>query len=87
MKKYEEDWINALKMKGLRHILHVSKDKKTNERVLEKAGVKRELLSTASYRRFQYVALHRLYVSILYSMAGVLLNSAPTAPITDSRVY
>ena len=55
MKKYEEDRLNAFEMKGLRQILRVSWiQKKTNEWVLEKAGVKRELLATARLRKLSY---------------------------------
>ena len=55
MKKYEEDRLNAFEMKGLRQILRVSWiQKKTNEWVLEKAGVKRELLATTRLRKLSY---------------------------------
>ena len=42
-------------MKGLRRMLRVSwKAKKTNEWVLNKAGVKRELLDTVKARKLAY---------------------------------
>ena len=42
-------------MKGLRKILHVSwTAKKTNEWVLNKAGVKRELIDTVKARKLAY---------------------------------
>jgi len=42
-------------MKGLKKILRVSwAAKKTNERVLNKAGVKRELLDTVEARKLAY---------------------------------
>ena len=45
----------AFEMKGLRKILRVSwTEKKTNEWVLNKAGVKRELLDTVEARKLAY---------------------------------
>ena len=45
----------AFEMKGLRKILHVSwTAKKTNEWVLNKAGVKRELIDTFKARKLAY---------------------------------
>jgi len=41
-------------MKEVRKILHVSWTAKTNERVLNKAGVKRELLDTVKARKLAY---------------------------------
>jgi len=50
--KNEETRLGALEMKGLRKILRVSwTAKKTNEWVLNKAGVKRELLDTVKARK------------------------------------
>ena len=47
LRKNEETRLEAFEMKGLRKILRVSwTAKKTNEWVLNKAGVKRELLDT-----------------------------------------
>jgi len=47
VRKNEETCLGAFEMKGLRKILRVSwSAKKTNEWVLNKAGVKRELLDT-----------------------------------------
>jgi len=47
LRKNEETRLEAFEMKGLRKILHVLwTSKKTNEWVLNKAGVKRELLDT-----------------------------------------
>ena len=47
LRKNEETHLDAFEMKGLRKILRVSRTtKKTNEWVLNKAGVKRELLDT-----------------------------------------
>jgi len=55
----EETRLDAFEMKGLRKILWVSStSKKTNERVLKKAGVKRELKDTVKARE--------LTVSILW---------------------
>ena len=47
--------LNAFEMKGLRKILRVSSTaKKTNKWVLNKAGVKRELLDTVKPRKLLY---------------------------------
>ena len=47
--------LNAFEMKGLRKILQVSSTaKKTNKWVLNKAGVKRELLDTVKARKLAY---------------------------------
>ena len=47
--------LDAFEMKGLRNILQVSwRAKKTNEWVLNKAGVKRELLDTVKARKLAY---------------------------------
>jgi len=47
-----------LEMKGLRKILRVSwTAKKTNEWVLNKAGVKRELLDTVKARKLAYTIM------------------------------
>ena len=55
LRKNEETRLEAFEMKGLRKILHVSwTAKKTNECVLNKAGVKRELLDTVKARKLAY---------------------------------
>jgi len=55
LKKNEETRLEAFGIKGLRKILHVScTAKKTNEWVLNKAGVKRELLDTVKARKLAY---------------------------------
>jgi len=55
LRKYEETCIDAFEMKGLRKILWVSwTAKKTNEWVLNKAGVKRKLLDTIKARKLAY---------------------------------
>jgi len=47
--------LDAVKIKGLRKILQVSwSAKKTNEWVLDQAGVKRELLDTVKARKLEY---------------------------------
>jgi len=47
--------LSAFEMKGLRKILQVSRTtQKTNEWVLDKAGVKRELLDTVKARKLAY---------------------------------
>jgi len=55
LRKNEETRLDAFEMKGLRKILQVSWiAKKTNEWVLNKAGVKRELLDTVKARKLAY---------------------------------
>jgi len=55
LRKNEETRIDAVEMKGLRKILRVSwTAKKTNEWVLNKAGVKRKLLDTVKARKLAY---------------------------------
>jgi len=55
LRKIEETLLDAFEMKGLRKILRVSwKAKKTNEWVLNKAGVKRVLLDTVKARKLAY---------------------------------
>ena len=54
-RKSEETRLDAFEIKGLRKILRVSwTAKKTNEWVLNKAGVKRELLDTVKARKLAY---------------------------------
>jgi len=55
LRKNEETRLDAFEIKGLRKILRVSwTAKKTNEWVLNKAGVKRELLDTVKARTLAY---------------------------------
>jgi len=55
LRKNEETRLDAFEMKGLRKILQISwTAKKTNECVLNKAGVKRELLDTVKARKLAY---------------------------------
>jgi len=55
LRKNEETRLDAFEMKGTRKILRVSwTAKKTNEWVLNKAGVKRELLDTVKARKLAY---------------------------------
>ena len=55
LSKNDEARLDAFEMKGLRKILWVSwTAKKTNESVLNKAGVKRELLDTVKARKLAY---------------------------------
>jgi len=59
-KKNEETRLDAFDMKGLRKILRVSwTAKKTNEWVLDKAGVKKELLDTVKARKLAYYGHNR----------------------------
>ena len=54
-RKNEETRLDAFEMKGLRRILRVSwTAKKTNEWVLNRAAVKRELLNTVKARKLAY---------------------------------
>jgi len=51
----EKTCLSAFEMKGLRKILQVSRTaQKTNQWVLDKAGVKRELLDTVKARKLAY---------------------------------
>ena len=55
LRKDEETRLDAFEMKGLRKIPGVSRTaKKTNECVLNKAGVKRELLDIVNARKLAY---------------------------------
>ena len=55
LRKNEETHLDAFEMKGLSRILRVSwTARKTNELVLNKAGVKRELLDTVRARKLAY---------------------------------
>jgi len=55
VRKNEETRLDAFEMKGLRRMLRVSwTAKKTNEWVLNKAEVKRELLDTVKARKLAY---------------------------------
>jgi len=55
LRKNEETRLDAFDMKELRKILRVSwTAKKTNEWVLNKAGVKRELIDTVKTRELSY---------------------------------
>jgi len=55
LRKNEETRLDAFEMKGLRRILWVLwAAKKTNECILNKAGVKRELLDIAKARKLAY---------------------------------
>ena len=55
LRKNEETRLEAFEMKGLRKILRVSwTAKKINELVLNKTGVKRELLDTVKARKLAY---------------------------------
>jgi len=55
LRKNEETRLDAFETKGVRKILRVSwTAEKTNEWVLNKAGVKRELLDTVKARKLAY---------------------------------
>jgi len=55
LRKNEKTRLEAFEMKGLRKILRVSwTAKKTNEWVLNKAAVKKELLDTVKARKLAY---------------------------------
>jgi len=61
LRKNEETRLDALEMKGLRKILRVSwTAKKTNEWVLNKAGVKREPLDTVKARKLAYTVVTQM---------------------------
>ena len=55
LRKNEETRLDAFEMKGLKNVLRVLwTSKKTNEWVLNKAGVERELLDTVVYSFIEY---------------------------------
>ena len=55
LRKNEERHLEAFEMKGLRKILRVSwTAKKTNQWVLNKAGVRKELLKTVKAKKVAY---------------------------------
>ena len=54
LRKNKEARLVAFEMKGLRKILQVSWTTKTNEWVLNKAGIKRELLDSVKVRKLAY---------------------------------
>jgi len=55
LRKNEETHLDAFETKGLRKILWVSwTAKKTNEWVLTKTGIRRELFDTAKARKLAY---------------------------------
>ena len=55
LRKNEETRLDAFEMKGPKKILRVSwRAKKTNEWILNKGGVKRELLGTVKARKLTY---------------------------------
>jgi len=55
LRKNEETGLDAFEMKGMRKILRVSLTaRKTNEWVLNKAGVNRKLLDTVKARKLAY---------------------------------
>ena len=59
LRKNEEACLDAVEMKGLRKVLRLSwTAKKTNEWVLNKAGVKKELLDTVKARKLAYWSHH-----------------------------
>ena len=87
LRKNEETRLDAFEMKGLRKILQVSWiAKKTNEWVLNKAGVKRELLDTVKARKLAYyghtVRKQGRYISACPVQSRVLVK-ATTAKAMD----
>jgi len=54
LRKNEDTRLAAFEIKGLRKILRASRTAKKNEWVLNKAGVKRELLDTVKARKLAY---------------------------------
>jgi len=61
-RKNEKTHLEACEIKGLRMTLRVSwTTKKTNEWVLNKAGVKRELLDTVKARKLAYYGQRRIH--------------------------
>jgi len=84
-RKYEETRLDALEMKGLRKILRVLwTAKKTNEWVLNKAGVKRELLDTVKARMLAYYG-HTMRKQGSYLEKEIMQATMPGAPCTQAR--
>jgi len=77
--------IDAFEMKGLRKILRVSwTAKKTNEWVINKAGVKRELLDTVKARKLAYYG-HTCYHEETRELPGESANARNNARCTQAR--
>jgi len=75
LRKNEETRLDAFEMKGLRKLLRVSwTAKKTNEWIVNKAGVKRELLDTVKARKLAYYDQGRKQGSCLEkeTMQGIM---------------
>ena len=76
LRKNEETPLDAFEMKGLRRILLVSwTAKKTNEWVLDKAGVKRKLLDAVKARKLAYYVLTSSQYVADFSTFIVCLNT------------
>ena len=81
LRKNEETRLDAFEMKRLRKILRVSWiAKKANEWVLNKAGVKRELLDTVKARKLAYYGhTMRKQGSCLEKEIGLMQGTVPGA--------
>jgi len=80
LRKNEEARLDAVEMKGLRKILWVSwTAKETNERVLNKAGVKRELLDTVKARKLALYYVHTMRKQESCLEKGMMQGTMPGA--------
>jgi len=89
LRKNEETRLEAFEIKGMKKILHVLwTAKKTNEWVLNKAGVKTELLDTVNARKLAYYS-HIMEKEIMQgTMPGVCRRGRPcTAWIDNIKLW
>jgi len=85
LRKNEEIRLDAFEIKGLRKILRVSwTAKKTNEWVLKKAGVKRELLDTVKARKLALWSHHEETKELL-QLCGERDKARNNARCTQAR--
>jgi len=85
LRKNEETRLDAFEMKGLRRILRVLwTAKKTNEWVLNKTGVKRELLDTVKARKLAYYG-HTMRKQGSRELPGERDNARNNARCTKAR--
>jgi len=86
LRKNVETRLDTFQMKGLRKILQVLwTAKKTNEWVLNKAGVKRELLDTVNARKLAYYGhTMRKQGSCLGTMPGARRRGRPRTAWMDN---
>jgi len=85
LRKNEETRLGAFEMKGLKTILRVSwTAKKTNEWVINKDGVKRELLDTVKARKLAYYG-YAMRKQGSWELPGERDNARNNARCTQAR--